>query len=254
MQCPACQSEDVRPAKPHGGDGIRHRLFFTPYRCRDCKHRFWVKSPFRQLAAGGAVLIAATLFALAAMHDTGTAPVSDDRISLLRARAEKNDVHAQFQLGRAYADGDGVLTNAREAVRLYKLAAKAGDLEAQYHLGLSLLEGHGVVQDYQAAFKWLEQAANKGYPQAQYDLGRLYYYGMGVPVDKMNAYVWFNLAAARGVEEAARNRDYALQQLAPDQVAKAQARAREMNEKLLGLPSTEAEPAENTEPAERASP
>jgi uncharacterized protein len=257
MICPACQSDQVRPAKPHGGDSLKLRLLYTPYRCRDCRHRFWVKSPVRGILVAGVAILAVTLVAIAALRDPVPVrkPVSDDRITLLRERADRQDAQAQLALGLAYMEGDGMLIDARQAVHWFEKAARAGNVEAQYHLGMALLDGHGVVQDYQAAFKWLDQAARKGYPAAQYDLGRLYYYGMGMPVDKTNAYVWFNLAAARGVEQAARNRDYALQQLKPDEVAKAQERAREMNAKLLGLPPENATDSEKkSKPGSPASP
>jgi uncharacterized protein len=256
MICPACRSDQVRPAKPHGGDTLKQRLFCTPYRCRDCRHRFWVKSPVRSILVAGTVALAGTLVASVAFRNPApTKPVSDDRITLLRERANRQDAQAQLALGLVYMEGDGMLIDAREAVRWFEKAARAGNVEAQYHLGMALLDGHGVVQDYQAAFKWLDQAARKGHPASQYDLGRLYLYGMGVPVDKVSAYVWFNLAAARGVEQAARNRDYTLNQLAPPEVTKAQEQAREMNAKLLGLPPENAEDSEKkTKPGSPASP
>jgi hypothetical protein len=257
MICPACQSDQVRPAKPHGGDSLKQRLFYTPYRCRDCRHRFWVKSPVRGILVAGVAILAAALVAISALRDPVPVrkPVSDDRIALLQERAARQDVEAQFMLGQAYMEGDGVLIDARQAVHWFEKAARAGNVEAQYQLGMALLDGHGVVQDYKAAFKWLDQAARKGYPAAQYDLGRLYYYGMGVPADKASAYVWYNLAAARGVEQAARNRDHALNQLPPGEVAKAQEQAREMNARLLGIPpESAADSDKKAKPGSPASP
>ena len=212
----------------HTHDGVRHRLFSTPLRCRECRQRFWIANPFKPLLlliVVGALVGATAWFAL----DRRTAmPAGQTSEKLPRARAAQGDAEAQLQLGLRYAEGDGVIQNDKEAARWLALAAKQGLPEAEYHYGLMLLKGRGVVQDYRAAFNWIEKPAKRGYARAQYSLGELYRYGTGTAIDKARAYLWFNLAAAQGIDAAARARDSLVWQLKPEQVAEMQEEARRM--------------------------
>lgn len=242
LQCPACGSGEVRIAAVHSGDSLIHRLFYHPYRCRSCRHRFWLRSNPRVVAAAMFFLLLLAVATLGAWlaRDPGKAayPAGTDLAGTLHKRAQAKDAEAQVQLGRLYEEGDGVLRDHKEAVRWYEEAAKLGHREGQYLYAMALIEGRGMVQDYQAAMKWLEAAARAGHPAAEYQLGRMYYRGMGIPVDKAKAYIWFNLAAARGSEEAARIRDLALKQIPPGQVNEAQEAARKLHAELSGLPAS----------------
>jgi len=51
----------------------------------------------------------------------------------------------------------------------------------QYQMGKTYYEGRGVIQDYAEAAKWYRLAAERGYEVAQYQLGLLYENGQGVP-------------------------------------------------------------------------
>jgi len=239
MDCPSCGSNEVRIAAVHGSDGLIHRLFYHPYRCRNCRHRFWIRSTPRVVAA---IVFFVLLIAVAALSawlggdgNSVRYTASNDLVGSLHKRAKAKDAEAQVQLGRMYEEGDGILRDSKEAVRWFGQAANAGNREGQYLYALALMDGRGVVQDYQAAFKWLETAAKGGHPAAEFQLGRMYYKGMGIPVDKAKAYIWFNLAAARGNEEAARIRDVALKQIPPSQVNEAQNAARKLHDEMSGL-------------------
>lgn len=239
MDCPACGSTEVRIASVHGSDGLIHRFFYHPYRCRNCRHRFWLRSNARIVAAIVLLLLLLVAAGLAAWlggdKDKARYLSSNDLVSSLHKRAKARDADAQVQLGRMYEEGDGILRDSKEAVRWFAQAAKLGNREGQYLYALALMDGRGVVQDYQAAFKWLETAAKGGHPAAEFQLGRMYYKGMGIPVDKAKAYIWFNLAAARGNEEAARIRDVALKQIPPSRVNEAQDAARKLHDEMSGL-------------------
>ena len=227
LACPQCGSDKVRRAALHGHDGLGKLLFNTPLRCRECRHRFWVFSPFKPLLllfGVGALVGATAWFALEQRPNLSGAVPRD----LPRARAVQGVAEAQLQMGMRYAEGDGVIRDEREAAKWFALAAKQGMLEAQYEYGLALLHGRGVVQDYQAAFYWIQQPAEGGYARAQFRLGELYRYGIGTAVDKARAYLWFNLAAAQGVEAAAKERDSLVWQLKPEQVVAMQKEARRM--------------------------
>ena len=227
--CPQCGSTQIRTARLHAHDGVRHILLHTPLRCRDCRHHFWTFNPVKPvlllLAVG--VLVGITAWLALEQSETVTTAPSDN--SLPHARAAAGDPDAQLRLGLRYAEGDGVIQNDKEAAKWFEQAARQGKTDAQYHYGLALLRGRGVVQDYRAAFSWIEKAAQSGHAKAQFDLGELYRYGTGTAVDKPRAYLWFNLAAAQGVEAAAKARDSLVWQLKPEQLAAMQQEARRLS-------------------------
>lgn len=227
--CPHCGSDRTRSTSLHAYDGIRHMLWGTPLRCRECHQRFFVFNPFKPvlLLAAVAALVGVTAWLALDPHAGLPAPQTPEQLP--HAQAAAGDAEAQLRLGLRYAEGDGVIQNDKEAAKWLALAAKQGLTEAQYHYGLMLLKGRGVVQDYRAAFNWIEKPALRGYARAQYSLGELYRYGTGTSVDKARAYLWFNLAAAQGVEAAARARDSLVWQLKPEQITAMQEEARRMN-------------------------
>ena len=83
-----------------------------------------------------------------------------------------------------------------EVARLHRLAAEQGDASAQFQLGRMYYEGWGVVQDYAEAVRWYRLAADQGLAAAQYNLGLSYGAGRGIPRDVVSAHLWWNLAAA----------------------------------------------------------
>ncbi len=228
--CPQCGSTKIRSAALHTHDGLRHLVFDTPLRCRDCRQRFWVFNPLKPLLLLVAVgaLVGATRW-LALEPASGIAPVEVAAIPASNNRTRVTDPDAQLRLGVRYAEGDGVIQNHTEAAKWFALAANQGLAEAEYQYGLALLEGRGVVQDYRAAFNWIEKPAKRGYAKAQYSLGELYRFGTGTVIDKARAYLWFNLAAAQGVEAAAKARDSLVWQLKPEQIAAMQEEAHAMS-------------------------
>lgn len=242
--CPHCGSGRTRSTSLHAYDGIRHMLWSTPLRCRECHHRFFVFSPLKPLLllTGVATMVGVTAWLALDPHSGLSAPQAPEQLP--HAQAAQGDAEAQLRLGLRYAEGDGVIQNDREAAKWLELAAKQGLAEAQYHYGLMLLKGRGVVQDYHAAFNWIEKPARRGYAKAQYSLGELYRYGTGTPVDKARAYLWFNLAAAQGVDAAAKARDSLVWQLKPDQITAMQEEARRMSPSasVPTPPSTQAAP------------
>ncbi len=248
--CPRCGSKESRSASLHTHDGLRRILLYTPRRCRDCRHRFWLFNPLKPvlLLAGVAVLVGVTAWFALDLH--GPAAVSTPPSALPHARASRGDAEAQLQMAMRYATGDGVTQNDAEAAKWFARAARAGLAEGQYRYGLVLLDGRGVVQDYKAAFAWIEKPARRGHPLAQYRLGELYRYGIGTPIDKPRAYLWFNLAAAQGVEAAAKARDSLVWQLKPEQLAAMQAEAHRMSRQPAGEAPAADDGAQAPAPAE----
>ena len=57
-----------------------------------------------------------------------------------KSLAEQRNAEAQFNLGRMYVNGRGVLKDYKEAVKWYQLAGEQGNAEAQINLDLLLKE------------------------------------------------------------------------------------------------------------------
>ena len=115
-----------------------------------------------------------------------------------KAAAEKGEAWAQYNLGWAYANGEGVAENQREAIRWYRKAAEQGDSDAQTNLGYAYSRGEGVAEDKREAVRWYRKAAEQGNATAQYNLGYAYFRGGGVAEDKREAVRWYRKAAEQG--------------------------------------------------------
>ena len=70
--------------------------------------------------------------------------VSPDSLQALIVAAQLGDVVAQHDLGRMYANGEGVPENDAEAVRWLRAAAEQGHAAAQSYLGFMYHFGQGV--------------------------------------------------------------------------------------------------------------
>jgi hypothetical protein len=124
------------------------------------------------------------------------APAID--VAVLRAKAEQGDAESQARLGKAFAEGDGVRRDYKQAARWYGQAATNGNIEAEAMLGELCQAGQGVSLDLAAAVRWFTKAAQEGSTSAQYDLGFMYEQGHGVKHDEKLAAHWYQLAAEGG--------------------------------------------------------
>ena len=114
--------------------------------------------------------------------------------------------------------------------------AEKGNVMAQYNLGVAYVRGIGVMKDDREAAKWYRKAADQGHVMAQYELGVLHLHGKGVKRDAITAFTWLNIAGANGSRIAAEALGKFPERLTNDQISKADALAREMikkNPKLL---------------------
>lgn len=80
---------------------------------------------------------------------------------------------------------------------------------------------------YDTALQELTQLAEAGDADAQFVLGRMHARGAGVIQDFVEAYKWYNLAAAGGQRLAPAARDALGERMSAEQLAAAQARARD---------------------------
>lgn len=119
-------------------------------------------------------------------------------VSQYRKAAAQGDATAQFNLGRAYANGKGITKNKLQAVYWYSKAAEQGNAKAQCNLGWMYQHGEGVNQDNQKAAEWYLKAAEQGNVTAQNNLGKMYQNGKGVTKDSQKAMEWHRKAAEQG--------------------------------------------------------
>ena len=142
---------------------------------------------------------------------SATSAVTSADFAATKKAAESGDADAQFRLGVAYYNGQGVLQNYAEAMKWFRLAAESGDAEAQNSVGSMYLKGQGVPQKYveavkwfraEEAVKWFRLAADQGDVDGQHNLGVAYYNGQGVLQNYAEAMKWFRLAAESGDAEA----------------------------------------------------
>jgi len=116
--------------------------------------------------------------------------------------------------------------------------AEQGYPSAQFDLGSAYHNGQGVPQDYQEAIRWYRAAAEQGHSKAQNNLGNMYDKGQGVPQDYVQAHLWYNLAASDLAdddrEKAVKNRDSVAEKMTSEQIAEAQRLAREWKPKTGG--------------------
>jgi TPR repeat protein len=209
-------------------------------------------------------LVAAVLLALSQTSCTPTASTTAvaviPDVEGLRAKAEKGDAEAQYNLGKLYAKGLGVKEDYKqaakwyrqaadrghagaqvalgelheagqgaprdhaEAAKLYRQAAEQGNAAGQYSLAALYVIGRGVPQDNAQALKWYRQAANQGDALAQYNLGMRYYEGKGVAREPVEAYQWLTLAA-KEIPDAVQALDNLKRTMTREQIAEGQRRA-----------------------------
>lgn len=121
----------------------------------------------------------------------------------LLKKAKSGDAQAQYDLGEAYYNADGVDENFEEALMWYKKAAAKGHLEAEYSTAYLLDYGEGTEENNAEAVKWYNKAAKKGHDLAQYQLALTLQDGEdGVKADPKQAVVWMTKAADNGLDSA----------------------------------------------------
>ena len=158
--CPSCKSVNIRRSVVRTSESARRRMFLSPYRCRDCRTRFWVvgKKGYYLVGLVGCVMVVAVIvWNVAARPDL---PPSDpaevqaaeaaaaQRVGDLIKRADQNDAAAELELAGMYKTGSGVEASARLEYIWLERSARHGNVQAQYEYGIALRDGRGTVQDY----------------------------------------------------------------------------------------------------------
>ena len=117
-------------------------------------------------------------------------------------KANQGDLNAQFEVGRMYAEGDGIEQNYTKAAEWYQKAALRKHAMAQNNLGDLYRDGNGVRQNFAKAVELYEKAAARNNEYALYNLGMMYERGYGVGRDLNKAREYYEKALAHGNEDA----------------------------------------------------
>lgn len=166
---------------------------------------------------------ATLLFALLTVAPIVAAETTD-----LTAKANEGDVAAQFALGQAHASGKGAPKDLKAAVDWLTKAADQGSIDACMALGKLYLGGSGMPKSSIDAAKWFRLAADRGNSAAQCQVARMHLAGAGVPKDDVEACKWAKVAFAQGDKQAKGILDFLYRRMSAEQVAKADALAKEV--------------------------
>tara|TARA_R110002073_G_scaffold7963_4_gene44491 strand:+ start:6643 stop:11175 length:4533 start_codon:yes stop_codon:yes gene_type:complete len=139
---------------------------------------------------------------------------------------------ADYEEGLAYAFGDGVPQNDRNAFNLFFSAAVKGYALAQYKVGVAYAYGEGVRQDNRQAAEWYQKAAEQGYTIAQRNLAMMYLDGTGIQQDKVQALAWYKVVASQGNVMDIRRRDMLEKELSENELARSQELSNQISDRL----------------------
>ena len=158
----------------------------------------------------------------------------------LRAEAERGNPQAQYTLGGAYYNGNGVARNAAQGAQWLLKAAEGGYAPAQCDLGVMYQKGVGVDQSYSDALKWIERPPNKethsrattwdhsmkGFRDKKMRFFLRMRFARATS-DFVEAYKWFILAAKRGHAPSLKDKSRLERFMSASQIARAQSLVQE---------------------------
>lgn len=182
-------------------------------------------------------------FALAQLYANGTGTAQDmvKAVALFDKAAQQGELNGALAISELAKSGqlEGLMSphqavpwvmvdlaqNAdAEAEAWIIRQAEAGVRIAQVNLGEWFLTQEGRKAE---GFDLIQRAATAGSVPAQFRLGSLHVTGDGADLDYVAAHKWLNIAAASGHPEAAETRSVIGDLMTPEQIAQAQAEARE---------------------------
>src|ERR1700733_9721801 len=117
------------------------------------------------------------------------------------ASASAGNANAQYQLGRMFARGHGVISNAPDAVTWFRRAAEQGHAASQFELSLAYARGHSPER--LSEFRnWYRIAADHDSNSAEQTASLLFPNGLAVAKDPAEAFRWSLAAAQQGLAES----------------------------------------------------
>jgi adenylate cyclase len=116
--------------------------------------------------------------------------------------------------------------STRASIERLRVGADDGSAEAQYELGKAYRDGQRVPLDPVAAARWFLAAAEQGYAKAQRHIGTRYATGDGIEKDVVQAIMWLTLASQQGLVTAGTSLQEVLENATPEQRNEADQRVR----------------------------
>jgi len=147
-------------------------------------------------------------FELCMRYHLGQGGVEQDNEASYRwcyEAAKQGHVWALTNLGWMYEAGAGTERDDAKAANAYRLAAEKGLPEAMVWFGQVLEQGRGVEENPTAAFDWYSRAAEAGDAGGEYNLALCYQFGKGVDKNDDLAFVWYQKASDQQHLEALYN-------------------------------------------------
>lgn len=160
-------------------------------------------------------------------------------VQQLRTLADLGYAPAQFALGWAYFDGDGVRREYTKSFENFMAAARQAYPTAEGMVGnfyvMAKPKHNACEYNPGEAVCWHRLAAEHGNFGAQSNLASAYWLGRGVEKDTVEAYLWASLSIhcsplRNRIAEV--QRDQAAGELTPDQRAEAERRLAELKSRL----------------------
>lgn len=91
---------------------------------------------------------------------------ADQAIAWFNQAKENNDLRADFLLGMAYLNGQGVAEDSKQAAEFFKVASENGDGDAHFALYEAYRDGVGVRRNKKSQAKYLKLAQEASHPKA----------------------------------------------------------------------------------------
>lgn len=130
--------------------------------------------------------------------------------------------------GLIYQNGEKEIPiDYQKAISWFEKGAKAGDVACQAQLGFAYLDGIGALTNYNDALYWLRRAGRNGHSVALLRLGYMYEEAVGVAKNNDIAYALYNLASVKGYKKAQQARSAVKINMTHKEISKAQQLSRE---------------------------
>lgn len=144
--------------------------------------------------------------------DGDAAPLFEGAPPTLDELVAEEDAERLLELGAAYRAGvSGVPQDPFKALECFEAASRLGSEDAEYLVGVAYCDGEGVSADLAEGVKRLRAAAQRGSLRAKIYVANLYELGVHYQADREKADVWYrNVARASAIEAEPDTDDYDL--------------------------------------------
>lgn len=112
-------------------------------------------------------------------------------LELNRIVAERGHPDALYDVGVAYAFGNGITKDINIARGYFQQSAAKGNSRAAFNMAAIYKKGLGVKKDYNIAMGYMLDAVKGGDVETYYGMGNFYYLGIGVKASREQAVFWY---------------------------------------------------------------